>query len=104
MRLQKHPILSFERGNKVTFTFEGKEYEGYEGESIAAALAANNIHVLREHAGRKRGLFCAIGNCSSCLMTVNGKNNVRVCVEALQADMNIVRQPDKGSIFGGVEQ
>ncbi|MBP3215204.1 MAG: (2Fe-2S)-binding protein, partial [Clostridium sp.] len=40
MRITEHPVLEFEHGPKVTFTFEGKEYEGYEGEPIAAALHA----------------------------------------------------------------
>ena len=34
MRITEHPVLEFEHGPKVTFTFEGKEYEGYEGEPI----------------------------------------------------------------------
>ena len=32
-RMEQHPILTFDKGRKVTFTFEGKTLEGYEGES-----------------------------------------------------------------------
>jgi hypothetical protein len=40
MRIKNHPILHFAPGNTVTFTFEGKQMEGYSGEPIAAAFTA----------------------------------------------------------------
>lgn len=101
MRITEHPVLSYEKGEKVTFTFEDKILEGCAGEPIAAALHANGIRMLKEHQGRKRGLFCAIGNCSSCLMEVNGVPNVRVCVEPLSAGDVVKRQEGRGSIMGG---
>lgn len=105
MRIKNHPVLEVPEAPKlVRFYFEGKEYEGVEGDTIASALTANDVRVLRDHGGRKRGFFCAIGNCSSCLMEVNGKTNVRVCIEPLREGMKIRRQDDKGSIFGGVER
>lgn len=105
MRIKEHPILDRSGNRKsISFSFEGKEYEGLEGDTIASALSANGIRVLRDHGGRKRGFFCAIGNCSSCLMEVNGRTNVRVCTELLRDNMDIRRQADKGSIFGGVER
>jgi len=100
MRIEKHPILKFEAGRKVTFTFDGKELEGYEGETIAAALHAAGVRTLREsgHLHRPRGLFCNIGNCSSCLMVVNGEPNVRVCVERLREGMVVETQKGKGEL------
>lgn len=100
MRIAKHPVLQYEKGEKVTFTFEGRTLQGYAGEPIAAALHANGIRVLKEHRGRKRGLFCAIGNCSSCLMEVNDVPNVRVCVEPLSAGDVVKIQHGQGSILG----
>ena len=101
MRIQEHPILSFKQGGEVPFTFEGKSLRGFEGEPIAAALHANNVRKLRQHGGRPRGFFCAIGNCSSCLMEVDGVPNVRVCVEPLRRGMVVCLQEADGSIFGG---
>lgn len=101
MRIETHPVLTFNRGKKVTFLFNGQEIEGYEGETIAAALHAAGIHVLshsiEEH--RPRGFFCAIGNCSSCMMEVNGEPNVKVCVEKLQEGMVVNTQEGKGMIL-----
>lgn len=100
MRIHDHPILDFKRGRRVKFYFNGRELEGYEGETIAAALHANGIKMLREsdELHRPRGLFCAIGNCSSCLMVVNGKPNVRVCVEKLRENMVVETQRGKGEL------
>lgn len=98
MRIEDHPILKFERKEKISFTFEGQEMTGFSGETIAAALHANGVKELR-HDKRPRGFFCAIGNCSSCLMEVDGVYNVRVCVEPLRAGMCVNRQKGHGDIL-----
>jgi predicted molibdopterin-dependent oxidoreductase YjgC len=100
MRIEEHPVLEFERGRRVSFTLDGKTLEGFEGEPIAAALHDNGVRVLRLsiHRRRPRGFFCAIGNCSSCLMIVDGKPNVRVCVTPLREGMVVERQRDKGRL------
>ena len=104
MRITTHPVLQFENGEKVSFTFEGQTMEGYAGEPIAAALHAAGVRELREHRGRPRGFFCAIGNCSSCLMEVDGVPNVRVCVEPLREGMQVRLQKGNGSLMGGAKE
>jgi len=100
MRIEKHPILEFKKGRKVTFYFEGQPIEGYEGEPIAAALHAAGIKVLRHSAklNRPRGFFCAIGKCSSCLMEVDGVPNVFSCVTPLREGMQVRRQEGRGKL------
>lgn len=100
MRIMEHPVLTFNRSRKISFLFNGKEYEGFEGETIAAALNACGIKVLghSHKLGRPRGLYCAIGNCSSCLMTVNGKPNVRVCTEKLKEGTVVETQAGRGDL------
>ena len=34
------------RSNVLTFTFNGQTYKGYEGDSLAAALLANGVHII----------------------------------------------------------
>ena len=98
MRISEHPVLSFERGEKISFFFNGKEIQAYPTETIAAALHAAGVRKLGESPvlHRPRGLFCAIGNCSSCFMTVDGKPNIRVCVVKVKPGMCVQEQEGKG--------
>ncbi len=100
MRIEEHPILKFNKERKIAFIFNGQEMEGYEGETIAAALHANGVKVLGKSLfkHRPRGFYCAIGNCSSCLMTVNGAANVKTCVTDLEEGMIVQTQEGKGVI------
>lgn len=100
MRMESHPILQFERGEKVSFIYNGQVVEGYSNETIAAALHAAGIRELGHSSKlhRPRGLFCAIGNCSSCFMTVNGEPNVRVCVTRVEDGMVVEQQKGKGVV------
>ncbi len=98
MRISEHPILEFKNGKKVKFTFNGITYEGLEGEPILAALHAAGVrtigHSHKDH--RPRGLYCAIGNCSSCMATVDGEPNVRTCVTPLKEGMVVISQEGRG--------
>ena len=100
MRITQHPILEFDRGESISFTFDGKKINGYTGETIAGALHAAGIKELAKSPvlHRPRGLFCAIGNCSSCLMTVDNEPNIRVCVTKVKNGMNVETQIGKGDL------
>lgn len=94
-RIAEHPILGVqEKGKPVTFRFDGQEIEGFEGEPIAAALKAAGVMVHRytakEH--KPRGIFCAIGRCTDCVMVVDGVPNVRTCITPLKAGMVVQTQ------------
>ena len=95
MRIEQHPVLgTYEKGPLVTFTLDGKEMTGYEGEPIAAALRAAGVMVHR-HTLKKnepRGIFCAIGRCTDFVMIVDGEPNVRTCVTPLRAGMKVQTQ------------
>ncbi len=100
MRINEHPVLDFNRGEKVTFYYNGRPVDGYTEETIAAALHAAGIRRLGHspELHRPRGLFCAIGNCSSCFMTVDGQPNVRVCVTKVKAGMQVEEQHGRGVV------
>lgn len=70
------------RGASFTFTFEGEEVCAHSGETVGAALLAAGIRSLRTTrvGGRPRGLFCGIGSCYDCLVTVNGQHSLRACL------------------------
>lgn len=94
MRIEQHPILEFKKGKKIRFYFNGKEMIGFKNDTIASALYGLGIYKLSESKKQKRprGIFCAVGHCSSCLMTVDGIPNVRTCITPLKEGMQIETQ------------
>ncbi len=101
MRITEHPILIFEHKKKVDFIFDGTKVYGYEGDTIASALHAIGVKKLSYsiHLKRPRGFYCAIGNCASCNMIVDGIPNVRTCVTLLKDDMVVNTQLNKGELY-----
>lgn len=93
-RIYEHPIITFHRGRKIKFVFEGREVEAYEGESVAVALYAIGIDVFSwsRKLNRPRGPFCMIGKCSSCFMIVNNIPNTRTCILPVQEGLVVERQ------------
>jgi|SRR5690625_2420015 len=91
-RIVDHPVLEkLDERKKVTFTFDGKEYTGYEGDTIAAALLAHGIRTLRVHeeSGTPRGIYCNIGHCFECRVTVNDIPGIRACLQEIEEGMVI---------------
>ncbi len=99
-RIDNHPVLDKLPDRKeVTFTFDGTKYVGYEGDTIASALLASGVRTLRyhEHSGTPRGIYCNIGHCYECRVTVNDVSNVRACLTPITENMVIdseKQQPD----------
>jgi sarcosine oxidase subunit alpha len=100
MRIESHPILTFDRGKRIAFQFDGKRIEAYHGETIAAALHAAGIKVLSHSIKRERprGFFCAIGKCSSCMMEVDGVPNVKTCLVLAEQGMDVRSQTGWGRL------
>ncbi|MEJ2221061.1 MAG: (2Fe-2S)-binding protein [Desulfobacterales bacterium] len=104
MRIDEHPILeTFEKGKKIQFTFDGQPMEGFEDEPIAIALRSNGVLIHRYTTRRNepRGMFCAIGRCTDCIMVVDGKPNIRTCVEPLKDGMKVETQHGNGPDLSG---
>jgi predicted molibdopterin-dependent oxidoreductase YjgC len=71
-----------EPGPAFTVTFDGREIQALPGRTVAAALWAAGVTSWRRtrHEGRPRGVFCGIGVCFDCLVTVNDRPNRRACL------------------------
>jgi len=99
LRIVDHPILGKMERKKETYIFlDGKKIPAYEGEPIAAALAAAGIRVSRltSKYNEPRGIFCAIGRCTDCVMTVDGQPNIRTCVTLVKEGMKVETQKGLG--------
>lgn len=100
MRIKDHPILKFDEKKPITFYFEGQKMTGFEGDMIAFALHDLGVRTFSYSIKKRRprGFYCAIGNCASCNMRVNGVDNVRTCITPLKEDMVVEIQHDKGGV------
>jgi len=63
-------------------TFAGRNIPFEPGQTIAAALLAAGIRSWRttRRDAAPRGLFCGIGACYDCLITINNTPNHRACL------------------------
>lgn len=86
------------RGERLTFTFDGKRVTAFKGESVAAALLAAGERVLRVTAGRgsPRGIFCGMGVCYDCLMVIDGEPSRRACITLVMPGMKVETQQGQG--------
>src|SRR5829696_7093415 len=88
------------RDRQVSFTFDGKQVTGLEGDTIGSALFAGGQRVFsrsfKYH--RRRGLLCCSGHCPNCMMQVEGVPNVRVCTEPVRDGVHVRAQNVLGSL------
>jgi predicted molibdopterin-dependent oxidoreductase YjgC len=80
-----------ERGRPVRIIVDGQTIQAYEGESLAAAMLAAGRRIF-QHAdpgGNPRGIFCGMGICYDCLVTVAGRGRVRACMTLVQEGMQV---------------
>jgi len=100
MRIKEHPILGEDtRVCHAQIFVNGRPIPAIEGEPIAAALVAAGIKQFRTTPkyGAPRGVFCAIGRCTDCIMTVDGTPNVRTCVTPVKDGMIVETQEGHGT-------
>jgi len=82
-----------ERGPAVTLTVDGRPVRAHLGETVAAALLADDVVELRTTAGgAPRGVFCGMGVCFDCLVVVDGVPNTRACMTWVADGMDVRRQ------------
>lgn len=87
------------RGREVEICVDGEALLAFEGETVAAALLAAGQRTLRSTARREepRGMYCGIGVCFDCTMTIDGRPNVRACQTPVRAGMQVQSQVGEGS-------
>ncbi len=82
LRIDNHPILSCRTDDSgtsnscdVTIFWSGTPLSAKAGEMLSSALFAHGIRTFGHHHrdGAPQGIFCANGQCSQCLVSVDGK-------------------------------
>lgn len=84
--------------NTISFAYDGRALPAEEGQTVGAALWAAGVRSWRttRGAGAPRGLFCGIGVCFDCLVTVDGIPNQRACLIPVRAGMRVITQLGTG--------
>ncbi|MGB8952714.1 MAG: FAD-dependent oxidoreductase [Candidatus Aminicenantales bacterium] len=89
-RIERHPILTAEPAEAVPFYWKGRRLSARKGEIIASALFAHGEKIFGHHPkdNAPQGIFCANGQCSQCLVLVNGLP-VKACMELVSPGVHI---------------
>lgn len=79
-------LVRAEPGPAFTVTFDDRAIDALPGQTVAAALWAAGVTAWRttRRSGEPRGVFCGIGVCFDCLVTVNDRPNQRACLVRAQ--------------------
>lgn len=78
---------------EVSITVDGRELAAPLGVPLGAILHKACGGVLRstDVGGAPRGVFCGMGSCFDCLVTVDGRPGVRACMTPVVAGMRVDR-------------
>ncbi len=89
-----------ERGRTVGFSFEGAAVEGFAGDTIASALAANGIRTLSRSFKyrRPRGILTMAGQDANTLVQLPGEPNVPADTRTIAEAMAVMGQNYEGSL------
>lgn len=89
---------AIQRGGVVDIFVDGQRLRAYEGETVAAALLASGRRMLRTTArwSEPRGVYCGIGTCFDCVMTIDGQPSVRACQTIVRHGMRVKCQQGEG--------
>lgn len=84
-------IPSIRRGAEIEVFINGRPHSAFEGETVHAVLLAAGWRVLgkKTKTGQPRGIFCGMGVCYDCLVTIDGFPNQRACMTPVKSGMEI---------------
>ncbi len=96
LRVTTHPALDIAMDSlkKVSIMVDKRPLEVFEGEILAAALWAKGFISLGHNPsdGSHRGMYCGIGHCYECRVTVDGVEDVRSCLIRVRDGMRVSLQ------------
>jgi len=96
LRLNSHPVLDdlVESRPFITITVDGRPLNAFAGETLAASLWANGYISLGHNlkTGLHRGMYCGIGHCYECRVTVDGVQDLRSCLIPVREGMCVTLQ------------
>ena len=90
-RISPRPGEVIDRNKPISFTWNGKKYTGFAGDTIVSALIANGVEIFSRSFKykRPRGVLSASFHDPNCTVQVDDEPNVRGAHRELQAEMII---------------
>ena len=84
-------------GASVAITVDGKSIRARAGDTVAAALLANDIDRCRTTpvTGAPRAPYCLMGVCFDCLVTIDGVGSRQACLVPVHEGMAVETQIGK---------
>ena len=108
LRIAIHPVTGQTGENRraIKIFVNNQALEVLEGETLAAALWANGLIAVGQNssADLPRGMYCGIGHCYECRVTVDGIEDIRSCLILVREGMQVILrdpEPVKGDRHGG---
>lgn len=89
-RITDHPVLGPAPDERLTLWVDDQEIEARSTDTVAGALWANGTTTLRRsRSGQPRGLYCGIGHCFECRVTIDGEPGKRACLMTVRQGMRV---------------
>jgi aerobic-type carbon monoxide dehydrogenase small subunit (CoxS/CutS family) len=78
----------------VAFEVNGRPVSARPGDTVASALIASSVREFRRtrHTRAPRGMFCGMGVCFDCVVTVDGQRSVPACMTPVRPGMRVELQ------------
>ncbi len=93
----RHPSVAT-AGRTIRIHYDGQPVAALEGETVAAALtAAGHVALRHTRSGERRGLYCGMGACQDCLVTIDGRASQRACLAKAEDGQDIRSQMPAGT-------
>jgi predicted molibdopterin-dependent oxidoreductase YjgC len=79
------------RGVSFEIEVDGQTVTAYEGETLATAMLAAGLGAFAAHAEPypSSRLFCGMGSCFQCLVTIDGEPNCQACRTLARPGMKV---------------
>ncbi len=78
------------QAKEITFFVNGRSTQAYQGETIHTALICAGYRQFRKSKTEQpRGVFCGMGVCFECLVTINNGPQRQACLTTVEEGMEV---------------
>lgn len=79
-----------ERQPPFSIVIDGASVDAYPGETLASVLIERGPQIGRTPSGAARGMFCNMGTCSLCMVTLlRERRRVRACLTPVEPGLEV---------------